>query len=438
MDKQQDVTELLDAVIWGRRIVDVQNGQGKRVTYVIRPLTLEEKNMGNYIHKRALDYAVEQRLLTREQLTKQAIEQGLWKAAYKDDLQSLRKELGIQLKARDEEMQAKMLDSKGRPKRQSPTAKLKKLDAKIARLSETIHNLESTHTKHIELPSAEYQAECERGNYLLRCVTLSFPEMEPVWNSMKEFMEEHDTRLVAYLMREYYNESVVDEASIRRIARSGFWRCKWIGSKGNSGVKTLFDREMFDLTLDQFRLVYWSQVYDSAFESMEAPSDTVIEDDKLFDKWLEEQHQKREQERKKSAFDKKIGKLDKKGSANEVGFSVIGEYCWECHCGVKEDAEARGFDKRGHVHAPSCPYGVFLYYDKDTKQRKVEEVQSTNPANVRKLLAREQKRLADMGEEGVEEQHLRGDKARSALGLGTTYFGKGEFGKGKQGRATPQ
>lgn len=435
MDKEQDVTELLDAIIWGRRIIEVPNIEGEKVTYVIRPLTLEEKNMGNYIYRSRTDKMGG--LLKRDDLKKQAIQNGLWKTAYDDDIKSLRSELQIQTKAHKHEMDTKMLDSKGKPKRKNPTGKLVKLDKMIAQITKTIIKLEADYTQFIELPSVEYQAECERGNYFLRCVTLSFPDMDQIWSSMDDLKEETDTRLVANLMRAYYDESIADEAAIRRVARSGFWRCKWMGSKENRGVKTLFDREMYDLTLDQFRLVYWSQVYDSAYESMESPSDAVLEDDKLFDRWLEEQHQKREQGRKKSAFDQKVSAMNKMGDAHEVSLSVMGEYSEDCTCGIKEEAEARGPDKRGNIHDPSCSYGVYLYYDKTKRSERVEDVQSTNPESVRKLLANEQKRLAKIGTGGVEDQALRGDKARHTLGMETKYFGPGDLSKGKQGRAKP-
>jgi hypothetical protein len=237
-------------------------------------------------------------------------------------------------------------------------------------------------------------------------------------------------------MHLFYGEAIVDEKQIRQLARSGYWRAKWVGSKKNRGVKTLFDREMYDLTTDQFRLVYWSQIYDSAFESMEPPSDDIVENDKLFDRWLDEQHQKYQQERKKSSFDKKVHHLKKDGQ--EVGFSVLGEFCEECTCGVKDEAEARGNDKRGHLHSPSCSYGVFVYYNQEKREKRVEEVQSANPESVRKLLGNEQKRLAQVGLGGVEEQQLRGDKSRSVLGMETNMHGAGEYGKGKQGRARPQ
>lgn len=435
---EQDVTEILDAITWGRRIVEVLDHNGALRTFVLRPLTLEEKNLGNYIYQNTKDNMCQQGLLTRAQLTTQAIEQGLWKTGYQDDLKSLREELAKQIQAKHEEERTKMLDSRGRPKRQSPTGRLLRLNDRIASIANTIKELDATYTQHIELPSVEYHAECERGSYFLKCATLSFPEMEAVWSSFDMLKRESDTVLVANLMHAFYNESIADEATIRRIARSGFWRCKWVGSKKNRGVKTLFDCEMFDLTLDQFRLVYWSQIYDSAFESYEAPSDTVIEDDKLFDRWLEEQHEKREQERKKSEFDKKVSKLDKKANAHEIGFSVLGEYCQECTCGVKSEAEARGTDKRGHLHDPSCPYGVFLYYNKDKKHAKVEEIQSANPENVRRLLGSEQKRLADLGTDGIDEQHLRGDKTRSVLGMQTKYHSKNEPDRFTKGRARPR
>jgi hypothetical protein len=432
--KEQDIGELLDAVTWGRRIIEVKDNNGEMKTFVFRPLTLEEKNIGNYIHKHFMDTST---LMTRDELKKHAIHAGMWRVHYDSDLESLRKELIVITEERSLEEKTKMLDSKGRKKRLRPTSRFKKLNTKAFHISESIGLLEKIYTEHIELPSVEYAAECERGNYFLKCATLSFPEMNQVWNTLDDLNREQDTGLVVRLLRTYYNESIADEASIRRIARSGFWRCKWMASKKNRGVRTLFDREMFDLTLDQFRLVYWSQVYDSAFESMEAPSDDVIEDDKLFDRWLEEQHKKREQERKKSEFDKKLNRLDKKSGANEVGFNVMGEYCQECTCGILEEAESRGHDKRGHIHPPSCSYGVFLYYDEKTKSEKVEEIQSTNPDRVRKLLASEQKHLASVGVDGMEEQRLRGDKARSALGLDTKYYGPGEFTKDKKGRARP-
>jgi hypothetical protein len=425
-DREEDVNELLDAIVWGRRIVEIPDNEDGEQVFVFRPLTLEERNMGNYIYKQALRHGKKAGIATREQLIKDAITYDLWRVGYEKEAESLRKEW---LKVSEELTK----EEEANKKRRSPTTKLVRLRARHAHIVDTLHQIDEDRTRYIDLPSVEHMAECQRGNYYLHCATLTFPEMNQVWPTLQSLEEETNTTMAAYLLRAYYRETIADESEIRRVARSGIWRCKWSGSKKNGGVKTLFNRDMYDLTIDQFRLMYWSQIYDSAFESMDVPSDDVIEDDKLFDRWLDDQHQKRKQERKKSAFDKKISRISRDG--DEVAIPVLGEYCKECICGVKETASKRPNGLADSTHDASCSYGVFIYYNKDKKASKIEEVQSANPERTRRVLANEQKRLADLGVEGAEEQKLRGDKTRQALGLSTTTHGAGEYGKGKRGRA---
>jgi hypothetical protein len=436
MDTEKDLSELLDAIVWGHRIVEVALEDDTEKIFVFRPLTLEERNMGNYLHKSQLRNVTKRGIKNRKQLKGRAIKNGFWKNAYDNDLKTLRAELEQVVEMLKKEEETHMLDKHGRQKRQSPTVKFKRFSARVKSLTDTINRLEGNYAQHIEVPSAEHYAEYERGIYFLQCATLSFPEMQPVWVTLEALKEETDTTLVGQLIHLFYNEAIADEKDIRFLARSGYWRSKWLGSKKNRGVVTLFNREMYDLTVDQFGLVYWSQIYDSAFEAMEQPSDEVFEDDKLFDRWLDEQHQKRKQERKQSSFDRKIKHLVKDG--NEVGFNVTGAYCEECTCGVKDANEMRGHDKRGNIHNPSCSYGVYIHYDPSKKSQKIEDIQSTNPESVRRLLGNEQKLLAKVGADGIEEQQLRGDKSRSVLGMGTTMYGAGEYAKGKQGRARPQ
>lgn len=427
-EKEQDLEELLDLVVWGHRVVEIPIEEDKDQTLVFRPLTLEERNIGNYLYQKALRGQIKSGSQTREGLKKDAIKHGLWEKAYDKDIETMREEF---TKITEE----LTLAEKKNKHRRSPTTKLKRLRKRIVSIAETVRTLEGNHAQYIEIPSAEHSAEQERGMYFLQCSTLTFPEMEPLWSTFKDLKNEIQTIFVGQLMRLFYNATLLEERDVRRVARSGYWRAKWLGAKKNRGVKTLFNNEMYDLTVDQFRLMYWSQIYDSAFESMESPSDDVIDDDKLFDRWLDEQHQKRKQERKKSAFDQKVKHLTKDG--HEIGMNVQGEYCQECTCGVKQEAEARGAEKLGHAHNPDCSYGVYLYYDEERKLQRVEEVQSANPERMRKILGSESKRLAEIGPEGIEEQLLRGNKTRSAFGMDTKYHGPSDL-KGKQGRARPQ
>ena len=413
---EKDLDELLDALVWAHKIVELDDAR----FYVFRPLSLEQRNMASFLYEKSKRVAKIKGLKTKEELKKIAIEAGTWISSYDQDLKLLKEELGSVLSDIEEEKKDKMLTSDGKPKRTKPTSKLIKLTKRQEYLAKTIKEIESSYIEHIELPSSEYYAERERGAYYLSCTTLTFPEMNRVWKDLGDLKNETDTTLVAALMNKYYNAEIATESEIRRLARSGMWRVKWLGSKKNRGVKTLFGRDMYDITIDQFRLVYWSQIYDSAFESMDPPSDEVIENDRLFDKWLDEQSEKRKQERKSSELNEKITSSKAAGNAQEVGFDVTGFYCEECTCGVSEKP-----DSKRYRHAPSCPYGVFVYYNHETRTKKADEVQAANPESIRKLLGREQKALADAGADGVEEQHLRSDhKVRSMLGMQTKQVGK--------------
>lgn len=415
----QDLSALLDAIVWSHRIVDVNNQ-----IFVFRPLTLEERNIANYIYSDTKKRNEVKGIKTQDELTKTAIKRGLWKAQNLKDVEILREELTQRLEELEEE-------ERENKKRRSPSAKLKRLRARASYLAETVETLERAYTQYVELPSSEYAAEIERGLYSLHCATLTFPNKVQKWKSYDDLKQERDTVLVSSLMRLFYDVSIAEEADIRKLARSSTWRIKWMGSKKNRGVKTLFDREMYDLSLDQFRLVYWSQIYDSAFESLETPSDEVIENDKLFDEWLDEQAEKRKQERIQAELDKRTDKSKKGSDAHEVALSVDGYYSNECNCGVKNMK-----NRRGHLHATSCSYGAFIYYDEETRDTKVEQVQSGNSKSVRKILANEQGRLADMGGDLVEEQVLRDNlQTRAQLGLSTNITGPGANDKGKKGRA---
>jgi len=431
MAKEQDLSILLDAIVWGHRIVTVETDDTVQ-NFVFRPLSLQERNMANYIYNRAKETGKNMGMHESAILLKKAIIQGYWKSAYDRDLVLLRNELSARLEELDKAHQADQKRQMALVKAglsSNTDGKYIRIMKRVQHLRNTIYQLEEQHATYIELPSVEYFAERERSTYILGRCTLHFPSMQPVWATHEDLLEETNKVLIANLTRLFFAGQITEEAEIRRLARSGLWRTKWLASKKNRGVKTLFGVEMYDLTIDQFYLVYWSQVYDSAFEAMEPPSDDIINDDKLFDLWLEEQAEKRKQERKRSELDKKVNKIKKDGQ--EFGISVNGYFCKECTCGVKQVTEQSGTERLGHLHAPSCPYGVFLYYNTKRKQQEVENIQAGNPTHMRKRLAHEQRLLAEK-EDAVAEQDLRRDpKTRAAFGMSTKIVGS----DGPHGRA---
>lgn len=406
---EKDVAESLDAIAWAHRIVDIKDRNGTPTRFVFKSLSLQDRNICNHIYNLTFEEGKTNGRKIREDLKTDAIKKGLWKVNFDNDTKILKEEL----KTRQEEQQKLIDQSKAR--KTLPPA-LKSLNQRIEYLINVIAELDMARAQYIELPSAEHAAEEVRAYYAVSQSTLCFPDMQRKWLDYNSFLEETDTHLVRSLINAYYRYELETEATIRRIARSPYWRIKWGGSKKNGGVQTLFGREMYDLTLDQFRLVYWSQIYDSAFESMEPPTDEVVDDDEQFDKWLEKQSEKRKQERAQAAMNRKTKDLPE---GQEVGMMVDGFYSENCTCGIKEQKNSRLAK-----HANSCPYGVFIYYHTNKRNKQAEEIQASNPDNIRRMLAGEQKRLADV-KHPVEEQHLRRDPAtRAALGMPTSIVGK--------------
>ena len=400
----KDIGEVLDAIAWAHRIVTVNDEQ-----YVFRPLSLQDRNIANHIHLEALKKGREDGLKLRDVLRNEAIRKGIWKIHHDNDLKILKEELEKKRPEREK------LEQQSKSKRNAPTA-LVLLKKRMDFVEKTISDLDQVYISCIELPSLEYYAEQARAHYAIGQATLRFPSMTRKWSDHNALLAENDTDLIHRLVNEYYRLEIADESTIRAAARSPVWRIKWSGSKKNGGVKTLFGRDMYDLTMDQFRLVYWSQIYDSAFESITPPDEETVEDDKLFDTWMEKQNEKRKQERAQKAINDKMGK-NKEGQ--EVGVMVDGFYSEACNCGVK-DMKHRNL----HKHANSCPYGVFMYHNDTKKEKEVDGIQAVNPEHIRRILAKEQKILADK-KDTVEEQDLRrDDSTRAAFGMPTQLIGR--------------
>ena len=96
------------------------------------------------------------------------------------------------------------------------------------------------------------------------------------------------------LLNKYYGLILKDSDS-REIARSEPWRSMWTLRETNTFK--LFSNKDRELSIDQKNLLIWSRMYDNIQESMECPSDKVIEDDDALDGWFIEQRRKNEREK---------------------------------------------------------------------------------------------------------------------------------------------
>jgi len=94
-----------------------------------------------------------------------------------------------------------------------------------------------------------------------------------------------------------YKSQAIEEAQYRELARNNPWRSYWSSEKTARGV---FGVCAADTTTEQRTIMMFSSMYDSVYESGEAPEDDVIEDDDMLDGWFVVQRKKRESQKKKS------------------------------------------------------------------------------------------------------------------------------------------
>ena len=116
------------------------------------------------------------------------------------------------------------------------------------------------------------------------------------------------------LLNRYYS-LILKEADSREIARSEPWRSIWTLRETNTFK--LFSNIKRELSIDQKNLLIWSRMYDNIQESMDCPSDKVIEDDDALDGWFIEQRRKNEREKAVGVIEDSI-QNDKIKNSQEV------------------------------------------------------------------------------------------------------------------------
>lgn len=133
----------------------------------------------------------------------------------------------------------------------------------------------------------EYIIKVEKFKYLLYLNT--YINSQRVWLSFDQFENHSSENLVQNLLMQSYFSENYSEADFRLLARTEPWRTIW-RSATRSG--NLFKHSASEMTDYQRALVSWSMLYDSVYESVDCPSEDVINDDVQLDMWLEEQKNK--------------------------------------------------------------------------------------------------------------------------------------------------
>ncbi len=116
------------------------------------------------------------------------------------------------------------------------------------------------------------------------------------------------------VLSKYYS-MILPESQVRELARTEPWRSLWILNESKSF--DLFSNKNRTPSIDQKNILIWSKMYDNIQESMDCPSDDVIEDDDMLDGWFIVQRKKREKERAEAEMENTI-KNDKIKNSSEI------------------------------------------------------------------------------------------------------------------------
>ena len=117
------------------------------------------------------------------------------------------------------------------------------------------------------------------------------------------------------IINKYYSKYWEINSRVREVAKSVDWRNVWFGVK-----EKLFDNNPSSFTDLQHNIISWSYYYDNINESMDRPSQDVIEDDIALDGWNEQQKRKRQEEEKQKQAEDMLP--DNIGNAGEVFIPV--------------------------------------------------------------------------------------------------------------------
>ena len=174
------------------------------------------------------------------------------------------------------------------------TREKQKIVGTIEKLKGEISSLE-TKKRTFYFQTIEYNADYRAKQWLLfRCLEDEYGNK--VWPNWELFDEEVDLNKVTSLHTKVFYETPFSESKIREIARNEPWRSVW-----RSACKTgssIFDVPASHHPEPQKGLIYWSMVYDSVYESLESPSQEVINDDDLLNEWFEQQADKNAEKKK--------------------------------------------------------------------------------------------------------------------------------------------
>ncbi len=370
----------MNRILWGARFISVIDAKEKQHILIAKDMELEDKIWVDFIYEQALSDGHKNKLVPISELAILLEEAGLWLKSNDKEITNLRNTINkIDEALKDPEITKREKNISLRIKQAAESALSKNINKKTELFSNSLETYADSQKLHAGLFRMLYKDSNTR-----------------YWNTWEDFNLEVDNIFVNNAISEIFIYSQLTLEECREMARSAEWRFKWNAYKKSGD---LFGKPLRDLTSDQESLLYWSQVYDAAYESLDRPPDSVINDDEALDAWFDEQSKKR-----------KIDEIKRqKGSSTKVGSSKIWRHG---EVGIVVNKALQGDINRA----------VKMGLAKETTPvMSVEEVNDLNEPLAKKLIAHQNKKIKKYGV--IEERDLRSDaNSRRAIGSKDAVF----------------
>ena len=251
------------------------------------PPTIEDKLESCEVYDQSYIKALNEEMMTEHQMVDWMIEHNLWSHHEEKDLDGIKKNI--------DDVKVEIY-------------KLNKEKSKANQLKRYLRSIEQKLNEQLNKKNLYYYNTCEsianleKLRYLIKRNCLQ--------NNRSLDLEDDE---IDYAL-DCFRESILSESIIRELSRNEPWRSLWF--MRNNIKQDLFFITDRDLTINQQNLLLWSQTYDNIHESLDCPSDDVIDDDDMLDGWLIFQARKRKQEKVEQDMNKKMN--DKIKNSSEV------------------------------------------------------------------------------------------------------------------------
>lgn len=239
---------------------------------VVKQPSAELRYLADFFSQEVYDEAFESNIFLQEELEELIIENGWWEQEQEDLLKSIPKDL--------EQMKVDYFNN------------FIKSDV-IKSIKKAIKKREDQFEKLTQTKYGFFNYTCES----LKSQAYTMYILENSTFDMKNNPVDI-SKVSLYSLYSKYNKELLLDDEIREISKSSEWRMIWNSTK--DGYQ-LFSFPAINMTDMQKSLVNWTRVYDSVYESMEVPSDEIINDNYAIDGWFTVQRRKRDDDKKESS-----------------------------------------------------------------------------------------------------------------------------------------